>query len=256
MVKSGSVEAFQEVATAAIMIAAETENGAAESDFRCRRSEMYAQLHRWADSREDLDQSLAIAQSLGDNYRRSWALNGFAILAYEQGNFEDALSCLRKALTLIQGNDSGRLEAVIEGNLSQAFIGLKRYQEALKHGERGLALRRRCGDLHGEPAALHVLARAWLGLNEHETVITLCGKAVTLGRNLGYHVETAEPLNTLATSLNHTGQTAKVITCWREAALFDYYGRPEHADQVRRRIHKALPGEKATDETQETNRGP
>lgn len=179
----GSWDELLEVATAAI--ASETGNGVAESDFRCRRSEVYAQLHRWADSREDLDQSLAIAQSLGDDYRCGWALNGFAILAYEQGKIEDALLCLQKALTLIQGIDSGRLEAVIEGNLSQAFIGLKRYQEALEHGERGLALRQRCGDLHGEPAALHVLARAWLGLNEHETVMALCGKAITLGRNLG-----------------------------------------------------------------------
>jgi tetratricopeptide (TPR) repeat protein len=156
---------------------------------------------------------------------------------------------LWEALPLSRGVDTGRLEAVVEGNLGQAFIGLGRYQKALEHGERGLALRRRSGDLHGEPWALHMLARGWLGLGEHETVISLCRKAIELGRRVGHPTDTvAGPLDTLAISLNHTGRTAEAATCWREAAiLFDHHGRRERADEVRHRLHSAHPGTGADD---------
>lgn len=89
-----------------------------------------------------------------------------------------------------------------------------------------------------------MLALAWLGLDEHKTVMTLCREAIGLGRNLGYHAETvAQPLNTLAISLHHTGQTAEAITCWHEAAaLFDHYGRAEKAKQIRHQIHSTRPG--------------
>jgi hypothetical protein len=45
------------------------------------------------------------------------------MLAHERALFEDALSYLWEALPSSQGIDTGRMEAVIEGNLGLAFIG-------------------------------------------------------------------------------------------------------------------------------------
>ncbi|MFC0438037.1 tetratricopeptide repeat protein [Kutzneria buriramensis] len=122
------------------------------------------------------------------------------------------------------------------GNLSRACIGLGDYQQALKHGQHGLALRRQCGDRPGEALALHHLARAWQGLGDHPRAIDLCQKALAIGRTNPTLplASVGEPLETLAECLHHTGHTSDAIPLWREAAdTFHQYGEPHRAAQVR-----------------------
>jgi tetratricopeptide (TPR) repeat protein len=237
----GSWDENLEVDTIGITVARLLDDGGAESYFLARRSDAYIVLSRWEEAQSDLDQALTLARALDDRLRHAWAFNGLANLAIKREQFEDALTCLHEALPLSRGIDTGRLEAVVEGNFARAFVGLGRYRQALEHGQRGLAFRRSAGDLHGEPFALYILASAWLGVGEHETVMSLCRQAIDIGREVGNPVDTvARPLATLAVSLHHTGRTAEAAACWHEAAdLFDYYGRPDSADQARQSAHSA-----------------
>ncbi len=244
---AGSWDEYLEVDTSGIAMAGDHGDRRTESYFRNRRSEAYIRLRRWADAQADLDKSLSLARAVGDRLRHGWALNGLGLLAIQQNQFEKGLTYLREGLPLSRGVDTGRLEAVIEGNLGEAFISLKSYRRALEHAQRSLALRLGAGDLHGEPYALHMLARARFGLGEHEMVISLCRKAIGLGRNVGNPAQTvAEPLDTLAKALQRIGRVTEAITCWLEAAeVFDHHGRSDQADQVRRRVRSAHLGTKS-----------
>lgn len=205
------------------------------------RGETFMLSRRWDDAQDDFDRALMVARDLGDRAYQAGALADLGHLAVEQGCFEQALPYLQEALPLSRGVDTGRQEAVVEYNLSSAYSGLGQYQHARHHAEIGLAIRRRCGDLPGEAFALHHLARIWQKQGEHQKTIALCREAISLGRATVMLAETvAAPLDTLAVSLHHTGNTAGAIVCWEEAAaIFDSHGRSSQSDQIRDDAYKA-----------------
>ncbi|RSM34496.1 hypothetical protein DMA12_48060 [Amycolatopsis balhimycina DSM 5908] len=213
----------------------------AETRFRNWLGEVLITAEKWNEALENLEHALTLAREIPLNRQLANALNGIGLLRCLQGHFEEGLPYLHEALPLSRGIDTGRLEAVIQGNLSSAFTGLGLYKQALEHGERGLILRRRAGDLTGVVYAMHCLARAWQGLGQHQKTISLCREAIADGRAVDYTPHAvAEPLDTLGIALNSTGRCADAVKCWREAAtLFDGYNRPHRAAEVRARIKAA-----------------
>lgn len=241
LIASGSWDAALDAVSRAIDAARCCEDHRAEILFRLWHGDSLIFLRRWDDARADFDQALALARTLDDRGLLAEALNSLGWLSIEQGRFEQAFRYLEEALPLSRGADTGRTEGLVECNLSQAYATLGRYQQALHHAENELSLRRRCGDVEGEAMALHDLGRAWQGLGQHRKAIELCRKAISVGRTTSFLYQTvAEPLDTLAVSLHHTGDTASAMVCWEEAvAIFDDCGRPFEADQVRERARGA-----------------
>lgn len=243
---SGSWDDAFDVYSSGLQAARGCGDGTAEVAFYNRRGSICVLSRRWDQAQADLGQALVLANATNDQAHQAWALNELGLLYSEREQFEDALPFLRQALPLSRGIDTGRWEAVVEGNLSRACASLGRYQQALEHGERGLALRRHVGDIIGEPYALHHIAQVWQGLGDHNKTISMCRQAITLGRTVGDVAGTvAAPLDTLAMSLHHLGDTDEAVACWREAAvLFDDCGRPHHSARVRQRLHSAQTGER------------
>jgi tetratricopeptide (TPR) repeat protein len=242
----GSWDEYLEVNSYGLAAARDCSDGDAETYFILRRGSPFVELRRWDEAQDEYDQASVLARALDNRSYQAAVLIDLGWLCCEREQFEDALPYLHEALPLSRDVDTGRWEAVVEGNLSRAYAGLGHYRQAIEHGERGLALRRHTDDLHGVPNAMHHVARAWQGLGEHEKAIRICREAITLGRATGGFGEMiAEPLNTLAVSLHHTGNAAEAVTYWREAAiLFEDHGRPHQAAQVRQRLHAAqIPSE-------------
>ncbi len=200
-----------------------------------------ARFQRWDEAHADRDRALTVARDVGGEILPG-ALTDRAHLLVAQGRFTEALPYLDEALPLSRGMGNGRPQAIVECNLSRAHTGLGHYQQALRHAENELVLFRQAGALDEEALALHHAARAWQGLGEHHRTIELCREAIALGRELATALNyiVAEPLDTLAVSLHHTGDTTSAIICWDEAAkILDDYGLLFQADQVRDRAHRA-----------------
>jgi tetratricopeptide (TPR) repeat protein len=139
----------------------------AEAWFHDWRGGTLITLRRWDQARAEYQRAGTLAREIDDQYPYAWSLNGLARVCMGQGQFAEAMTLLRDALPLARGIDTGRCEAVVEGNLSIARAGVGDYQQALVHGRRGLALRRQCGDRSGEARAVYDLARAWQGLGDY-----------------------------------------------------------------------------------------
>jgi tetratricopeptide (TPR) repeat protein len=201
------------------------------------RGEILTWLRRWDEARADLELAAELIRDLGNRERQASTLNALGLLFLAQERYLTAEQYLLEALPLSRGIDTRRWEAVVEGNLCRAYTGLGRYRDSLDHGERGLALRYQIGDLGGAAAALRALAWAWQGLGQHEKAIELCQKAIDLGREQPASDTLAEPLETMARSLRRMGRVAEADEYWHEAAaLFDYYGLPHRAAEIRDRI--------------------
>jgi hypothetical protein len=75
-------------------------------------------------------------------------------------------------------------------------------------------LRRECGDIYGESAALRWLAQTWQGLGNHHKVIEPCRESIALGTEAMTDSRgIAESLDTLAISLQQTGHVEEAISC-------------------------------------------
>ncbi|WP_409495973.1 ATP-binding protein [Amycolatopsis sp. cmx-11-12] len=217
-------------------------NRTQEATLLLYRGETASELGWWDQAHADLDRAATLARQLDDTQLQVFGLNGRGLLLLRQGQFDKAVRLLELALPLGRSIDTGHVEAMTEGNLSTAHLGLGHGQLALEHGERGLRLRRKAGDLTGEALALTHVARAWHQLGDPETAIALCRDAIVLGRStpLNRYQTIADPLDVLATCLHQLGRTSEATTCWQEAAaVYDDTGYPHKAAQVRQRLHDA-----------------
>ena len=162
----------------------------------------------------------------------------FACLYLRRGRFERALACGRQSLPLVQGFDTGRIEAVVRDALAAACNGLGRHHDALCQSRIGLELRVRARDTLGEVGALLQVAVAWQGLGDDRQAIAICEEIISRGRTVGsYEYMVADPLCTMAVSLHRVGRDEDAHRCWAEAAaLFDEFGRSWHARQARANI--------------------
>ncbi|RSM91684.1 hypothetical protein DMH04_01530 [Kibdelosporangium aridum] len=250
----GSWDDYLDTETLGLVASGHCRDGRAERHFLGRRGETLTRLHRWDEARADFDRVLAMARAAADSIGEGVALSDLGFLYLERRDYDKALTYALEALPLVQNKPPVLYEAVSQGYISHAFVGLGHYRQALEHGERALALRRQIGDSWGESQAMHRLALAWQGLGDHQKTIDLCRKALTLGRATRdeYTVavgrttravaETiAALLDTLAISLHHTGNTAEAIACWHEAvAVLEESGYEHRAAEVRQRLHNAI----------------
>ncbi|WP_229907736.1 ATP-binding protein [Amycolatopsis oliviviridis] len=239
---AGSPHETIDAYSAGIAAANRAGNRAQEAVLLLNRGETASNLGWWDQARADLEQAATLAQALDHTPLQVYGLNDHGLLLIRRGRFEEAVRWLNSALPLSRGLDTGRWEAVVEGNLSSAHLGLGHNQIAFEHAERGLRLRRQAGDRPGEAWAMTHLARVWRHLGNPEKGIALCRDAIAIGRSTPlYRNETiAEPLDVLATCLHQLGRTDEALVCWQEAAaIYDETGYPHKAAEVRQRLGDA-----------------
>lgn len=200
-------------------------------------SEAHVAASQW---HKALDYSLAaleLAGELNDEGLQSVALNEIAIIHYCEGRLAQAEVHLRSALPKSVGVQNGRMEAVVEGNLSRVYSAQGDFDRALRHAERGLSHRRHAGDRPGEAAAMHHIALACQGKGMHDRVIGLCESSLEIYTEHRFPTYIAETLDTLATSLLFYGDIARATECWREAVhIFDAFD-DRRAEGVRQRLN-------------------
>ncbi|MFJ4767732.1 BTAD domain-containing putative transcriptional regulator [Streptomyces uncialis] len=237
LVLMGGWEERIDTATAGLRAARRSGRTEHEANVLLARGEALAHL-RQADAEPDLTRACALAQDVGNIHLQIAARTELGQLLRRQTRFTEALHHFGEVRVLSRGFDTGRWEAVAEGNIAQLHADLGNHRQAVDHGTRSALLRHRIGDADGEACALAAIARGWQGIGDHDTAITHCRRAIELGRaSLGSHDETlAWPLAVLATSLHHLGRLSEAIACWQEAAAI-YTDRGLDADAAAMHHH-------------------
>lgn len=222
-----------DIAESGVALVRMCSNHLAEVRLQTELGYAFERLERWDEASAALHEALRIVCDLGNGQWETGILNDIGVLNNGRHRFGDALGYLRKAAPCASG--TGRLEALIEGNISWALVGLGEFRAALEHGERGLVLRRECGDIAGESLALRWLAQARQGLGEHRVAIELCRESILLGKEaIASDKSVAGTLETLAVSLSAVGRAEEAVSCWLEAAdLYELRYYPQKARAAR-----------------------
>ena len=115
-----------------------------------------------------------------------------------RGNWEEGLTCLLRVVSpdCVRQFASDRSRALNScGNFA---CQLGRYDEATRHYEGSLAIRRELGDQRGIAATLNNLGNVYLHQGDYETAEPLFSESLSLLRKLGYEPGIAPCLNNLA----------------------------------------------------------
>ncbi|GAA2497300.1 BTAD domain-containing putative transcriptional regulator [Streptomyces gobitricini] len=243
LVLMGAWEERIDSATAGLRAARRSGETEHEANVLLARGEALAHLQH-PDAEPDLTHASTLAQDAGNIHIQIAARTELGRLLRRQTRFAEALHHFEEVRVLSRGFDTGRWEAVAEGNIAELHADLGNHRQAIDHGSRSAWLRHRLGDSDGEACALSAIARGWQGLGDHGTAIVHCRRAIALGRaSLGSHDETlAWPLAVLATSLTHLGRVTEAIACWQEAAaIYTDRGLDAEAAAMHHHIRAAHP---------------
>lgn len=90
------------------------------------------QIEDPAQARQLFERGLALAQQAGDDYLTSVALHGLGVLAAEQGQWRQALSCYRQALELQErcGDQEGQIFTYLALGIAEQELGHTRKARA------------------------------------------------------------------------------------------------------------------------------
>ena len=91
-------------------------------------------------AREELERSLAFAESLGDSPARTAALNNLALVERDDGELERARELTEAALELCAASGDRHREAALENNLADLHHAAGRAEEAMDHLKRAVAI--------------------------------------------------------------------------------------------------------------------
>jgi tetratricopeptide (TPR) repeat protein len=167
----------------------------------------------WAQGRYDEasrlgQESLALARALGDAHGTALALNMLGNAAFHQGDFAAAQRLHRESLALRRTIGERRRIAVSLNNLANAMWETGDHQAAFALYEEGLAMHREVGDRYGTGITLVNLADAARLMGDHEAARRHLAESLGLFREMGDRQGIAQVLNMLGSVALTVGEPA------------------------------------------------
>jgi DNA-binding SARP family transcriptional activator len=164
---------------------------AAAMSFYYRRS-------HWGDWVTTHQTGLESARAIGDRQAQAWMLNDLG-MAYGVQHMPEAVGCFEQALAISTDGDERGARAA--ANVAQAYIDLRRFDDAWSAAQRSLAIQRHHGHRYLEGVTLGILGRACRELGAFTDAVGHLELALAIFRELGQQYGEADSLTDLADAL-------------------------------------------------------
>jgi DNA-binding SARP family transcriptional activator/Tfp pilus assembly protein PilF len=190
----------------------------------------HSELSHFADASHCFTEALQIRRRTGDKAGEAMVFNWLAINLFQQGGQEErSLEHMRAALDLMDVVNNPSMTGLILNNTGHILMSVKRYDEALLHLERALAIQQGIDDdgyRRGNTES--TLGQTYLELGRYGEAVRYCERALASfeGVTLGNH-NRAEALACLGDALAHLGRAPEARDAWLAAlAIYDQLGTP------------------------------
>lgn len=179
----------------------------------------------WAQERTDnlpramqmYEDSLALAQELGNELEEAALLNGLGRLHSSLGDKQKALRFYARALSLREKGGDLAGQAWTLNNIGWIHAGLGDKRQALAYYERALPLAQRAGDLSNEAMLLNNLGRVHAELGDTHRAIELLNRALPLKQKVGDLIGEAMILHNLGKVHAERGDKAQAVEYYARA---------------------------------------
>ena len=178
----------------------------------------YYRRSYWGEWMATDEVGLAAARTLGDRRAEAWMLNHLG-MAYGVQRMPESIGCFEQALAIYRelGDEQG--EARAAANAPQAYIDLRRFEDALSAADRSLATARRQGNRHLEGGTLGILGRACRELDRLAEAVDYLEQALAIFRELGQRYAEADSLTDLGDTFLGFGQVENAIARLSESLV-------------------------------------
>ncbi len=174
----------------------------------------YRRRSHWGDWVATHQTGLESARVLGDRQAQAWMLNHLGI-AYGLQHMPEAVGCFEQVLDLsgVDGERGARAAA----NVAQAYVDLRRFDDAWSAAQRSLVIQRQQGNRYLEGVTQGILGRASRELGRFTEAVGHLELAIAIFRELGQQYGEADSLTDLADALLCLDQVDNAIARLQES---------------------------------------
>lgn len=150
---------------------------------------------------------------VGENHKVA-ELSSTARNHMERGNYDAALSCLAKALTICTETGDKIGEGAILHNISQINLARGNFWAARSNAQLSLSFAQESGDKAGEGITLNTLAQIYMEQNNHDIALSYLQKARVLQEEIGDLEGYCETLFNIGRVYKRDGMEKSAFETW------------------------------------------
>jgi len=166
-------------------------------------------------------QPQSLATDASSSRAETERLNSHALVLYQRGETQAALSELNQVLSRYEVEGDHRREANTLGNIALVYERMGEYQEALAASNRALVMYREVGDLAGEALTLNNVAHVYQRLGEYPHALDISQQALVLHRRVGDGLGEATSLSNIGLIYGSLGQHARALEYFEQALAIE-----------------------------------
>jgi len=157
------------------------------------------------------EQSLKLAQTMGDKLSEAKALGNLGVAYKNLGQYERAIHLQQQNLSIIREIGDRQDEGTALGNLGIAYDRLGQYERAIDFHQQHLTIAREISDRRGEGIALDGLGVAYIGLGQYEQAINFHQQRLRIAREIGDRRGESSALGNLGNVYDRLGKYERAI---------------------------------------------
>ncbi|OYQ65654.1 hypothetical protein B9G53_06740 [Pseudanabaena sp. SR411] len=177
----------------------------------------YYLLGQYQQSISFLQQSLKIAQALGDKNGEASSLNGLGGAYYSLGQYQKSISFLQQSLEIQRALGDKNGEASSLNGLGNAYYSLVQYQQTISFYQQSLKIAQAIGYKKGEASSLVGLGNVYNSLKQYQKAISFYQQSLEIIQGIGDKKGEASSLGNLGNAYNLLGQYQKAISFYQQS---------------------------------------
>jgi len=172
---------------------------------------IYKAQEDYSKALEYYTKSLNIRKEENDERGIAYEMNNIGILHTKQNNYDKALEYYNKARKIQLKIDDKKGLALSLVNISSVYLEQEKYNLSIEYYNKALDIREQISDKKGITRALGSLGIIQNLLGNHQQVISLSGRSLSMAKSLGLAAETRDAAFTLYQSYKSLGNQKEAL---------------------------------------------
>jgi tetratricopeptide (TPR) repeat protein len=171
----------------------------------------------WTDWITTHEIGLAAAQHAGDKRGEAWMENNLGSAYRGLGKFDEALDHFHRALAINLETGHRQGEGWTRYNIGDTYRELGRFEEALSHLRQALFIGREVGERFSEGYTLNMIGDTYRGLGQFDEALRHLMPALVINRELGHRRGEGFTLNMIGDTHQERGRFDQALNYYQQA---------------------------------------
>ncbi|HPH96794.1 MAG TPA: tetratricopeptide repeat protein [Anaerolineaceae bacterium] len=215
----GQLDAAEGMISQTLEMAGKNENPLLRAEALQGFADIHLQRGEYFEARNQYTEALSIFQ-LQDMIRgQAQCLRSMGVTYAEQGDYTQASNCYERALDLFRKSEDERGESSVLISMGGMLADQGCYGKAREQYKQALVLKQKCHDLRGEGVLLNNLGIAALAQCQYDAARDYFTRSLAIRKEIGDLRGTGIVLGNLGVTMDRLGEYAQAKTCFDNALV-------------------------------------